>query len=1067
MFRITNILNPLTGGSTTEEYAWESGKPLAEYLEYAGEAIVACNGEMLAEALDAIFPARKEEYTVVMVPEGGDRTMWRNVANIALAGALFATPAGWAGVAGKAWLGFVGGNAIRLFLRDKEPQDRSQSASYAWHYQSSPNAAQGKPMPIVYGKVRVRPTLKNRYIKIEGDKQYLYALYGLAAHRVDERDLPTDDDLDSLEYGAEYTLADGSMPGVTFLNEGETPYGHGTASFAEDIIINGRAIGDFGAEVQWETRPGLPEQMVILGFEAAYATYTQDLAVYMDVAEVNPKELQLSLGFINPSRPKFIWHTHTLLIRGTAYTIPANNAEYTIGKVNYLYLDTAVSEADYQVQHTTAPSGSTKHIVATHNTAYAKSPFLANDMACPETADWVYPVTEITNAHNLEVVFELPYGLYGQKPEGGLRSAACRLFAQYRLHGADTWTDFEDYPASIPRSGNFVPDPDVRRNDRYSGLPTHGTDIDNRTIIRATTQPFALSLRALPDDYPLGLLDPEESYDIRVSASSPCVVKLVSVMGIVFGSDNSDGDWPGFTYPGEPLLGIKALASSQINSDLDVQVDVERSDVWVYNSNKKEWVTGDATNYAWAVYDILANGHPDHPAYPDYGNDDADAIYGCGVDHRRLDYRSFKVWAEHIGYEGSRDVDSTTLGYTVNIVYDTFMSAWDAILRLCQEGHGMVYPIGTTIYAFADMAASVSQVFTIGNIHLDTFVQQYLDRKNRMSMIEAAYWDADRNYERTTIAVRTADWDTGTDLNSPTAITLYGTNSFDQAVSITQYLLTSNLLLDNMVSFGVDVEAIGVKAGDVVEVQHDILTSGQGGRIVSVTDVAGVITVVVDRTLTMVAGTQYTFTVYHGNGTREVQNGYTSPTSSNTLVFDPAIGWSWDTTPAAYEVYAFGEAAFATKQYRVTKIGRTNELMRTLTLVQYDAALYEAFAPGDDPPGDAYGQYVSSKIAISNESTEELANLLNFASNVQLREILSRNRVTGEYESSIQVSWDTVQGDPRGSWEVYFRDVDVSDVDWQGAWETVSDGYSFRDKVEHDGKTYISLGDANTTTPGS
>jgi len=57
-----------------------------------------------------------------------------------------------------------------------------------------------------------------------------------------------------------------------------------------------------------------------------------------------------------------------------------------------------------------------------------------------------------------------------------------------------------------------------------------------------------------------------------------------------------------------------------------------------------------------------------------------------------------------------------------------------------------------------------------------------------------------------------------------------------------------------------------------------------------------------------------------------------------------------------------------------------------------------------------------------------------------------------------------VDGDPRGSWEVWFRDVDASDLDWQGAWSNPAP-YAQDDKVEHDGGAWISLSDDNLSEP--
>ncbi len=682
---------------------------------------------------------------------------------------------------------------------------------------------------------------------------------------------------------------------------------------------------------------------------------------------------------------------------------------------------------------------------------------------------------------------------------------------------------------------------------------------------------------------------------LRVSAYAPTTVKIVNLATIVYGEANIDETAPGFTYPGEPLLGIKALASGQISGDLDVQVDAERSKVWVYTGS--EWEKLDANNHAWAVYDILAQGHVDHPAYPTYDNINAEAIYGCGIDKDRLDYESFREWADNI------DV----LEYSLNIVFDTFMTAWDAILRICQEGRGMVYPVGAKIYAFTDKAADATQLFTMGNIHADTFVQRFMGATQKINMIETTFYDAERNYEKTTLATRTADWDSTDGPSIPISIILYGTTSVDQGWSIPRFLLRGNELLNNIISFGVDVDALAAQAGDVVEVQHDVLNAGRGGRIVSyaenlisnpsfetrawtpwtIWNTSGnpnkrqIITTTVftgtyswwHQSATTNSGNYQTFTVlpstvytlscwawiiedYTGTDSIRVMtsvdgevtydSGYadisilgswqrlsvtvTTGVAQTSMTMwvggkgncyfdaiqveqaaavtdwmqqarvtldrevtlagdDELIVWRdgvritkttslntgetrdnilyitpWAVPPQQYDIYSFGaDSTTIVNKYRITEISRTDELMRTLTLVQYDAALYDSYTPADADPVISGGYVAAAKVAPPTTLIETIADLLNIATNVQIREVVSRNRTTGQYESSLVVTWDPVNGDPRGTWEVWLRDVDASDDGWQGSWEAGTYGHD--DKVEYDGKAYISLEDENTSTP--
>ena len=80
---------------------------------------------------------------------------------------------------------------------------------------------------------------------------------------------------------------------------------------------------------------------------------------------------------------------------------------------------------------------------------------------------------------------------------------------------------------------------------------------------------------------------------------------------------------------------------------------------------------------------------------------------------------------------------------------------------------------------------------------------------------------------------------------------------------------------------------------------------------------------------------------------------------------------------------------------------------------------------------------------------------------------MSRNDLTGKHDSSIRVVWDATDGAPRGEWEVWFRDVDLSSDDWEGTFTAAKAAleYSEGDRVELDGKTYRSTEDNNASTP--
>jgi predicted phage tail protein len=341
----------------------------------------------------------------------------------------------------------------------------------------------------------------------------------------------------------------------------------------------------------------------------------------------------------------------------------------------------------------------------------------------------------------------------------------------------------------------------------------------------------------------------------------------------------------------------------------------------------------------------------------------------------------------------------------------------------------------------------------MGNIHLDTFIQQYTAPSKKPNMLEIKFWDAGRNYEETTIAARTSNWDDSDTLNTPSSITLYGTTGYYQAFATARYSLLMDELSSNILSFGVDVDALAVEVGDIVEVQHDLLTTGESGRIVSVTSTPTTMTVVVDRTLTIASKQTYQFKVRHNDGTTDTKT-VTGGSSTNSIEFAYSPS-TWNKLPEAYEVYSFGLGSTNRLKYRVVNISRTSELKRTVTLMKHDPTIF------DVPANEDNSNFTSYKLAPANPYLNNQANILSVASNVRLQEVLTVNDKTGRIQSHIAVSWDANGGDHRGSWEVWYRDVDVSDLNWLGEYDedTV---YESDDKVEIDGRTYVAL--TTTTT---
>ncbi len=866
---------------------------------------------------------------------------WRLAAQAAQTFLLF-TPLGpgW-----KLFTYTASGFLINGLLNPKSDRPEELEKSYGWRHIGNPGASEGSAMPVIYGKVRVQPTIKNRFVTTESGKQYLHVLYSFASHRIDERavalwSLGGSTGSQRYEIGDEVQpIASAPEPGKTYVctkahnivyvdggvvktrNYTDTNYWNeskGTAAIT-NITINGNTITNY-PDLEYFTRPGLAEQTIIEGFDVTYSS--------------NPQ---------------------------------SGTADFKVG--------TGTSEID------------------------------------KERGQWTTVTTTAVNTQNIDLSFYFPNGLFSSDNQGNVAQNGVAIYAQYRKVGATTWINFDF--GHQTRSNNRT---DINRVFDYSNTlqSLNYGDVVQGVILRKEINAFYLSFKAQADGT---YLDPGQ-YEVRFGVNSyvldiiTAVVEVTNVATIVYGS---------FTYPGEPLLGIRALADGELNTDIDLRAVCERSTVDVYDPTISTWVKKSANIHAWAVYDMLCAGSTDHT--------DRTLTYGGGVSHTQLDnaYSEFLAWATY---------SSLLLGYSLNIVFDTFQELWNAILQVQQEGMGVVYPAGSEYHVIKDQALASDQLVNVALTNLGSFKRQWFDKTRKANLIEVTYFDEDRGYEPTTFAVRTADWDDQDRLSDPAKLVLYGTNNFNQAYALAKYKLNCNELLNQIATANLDVDSLQVGIGDVLKVQHDIPEIGDGGLVFGTATDTLIFDKVIDFSPSIIPLVVFI--------RRSDDVTYSLLLDNPGVAQDHAdlkAGQSWfgGVPPAKYDPYIVGLADTSYKQYRVIDIARSDRTMPRVTLLEYNA--------------DTYDPDLIPNLGLPDKTT------FNVAQNLRAVEILSR-RHTGEYESAIRLSWDSDPAQPFGEWEIFFRDVDAGDINWTGNWATGS-VYSTDDKVIHAGSSYVSLMDNN------
>ena len=849
------------------------------------------------------------------------RDNWKLAAQVLWVGSALVFPP--ATLAGR--LGYFGARFLINTMMGGDHKQKKLEASYDWQYKANKTASDGEAMPVIYGKVRVKPTIKNQFVTVENGKQYLNILYSFGCHKIDERTVSrwvatgsrgnyryyTGDEVRPLaaaeEQGKTYvcTHSHTTLTGVTYTHRGYWREGVGTAAIT-DITVNGNSIDNY-PDIDYTTRPGLPQQKLIEGFDVTYTNYPQNETCYFQ-------------------------------------------------------------------------------------------PY-------PAVGNWNQVTTTAALTQNIELTFYFPSGLVSDNA-GVLSLSTAFLYAQYRKVGTTTWTDF-DMGVQLKTSR----DPKASKVFDWvnEGITLGAYTLTQGQIQAKTIEPFYISFKAKgPGEY----LDPG-TYEVRVGCSKTDVL-IMNVATIVYGD---------FIYPGEPLLGLRALASGEINNDIDLRAVCERSTVDVYDTVVGTWTEKSASIHAWAVYDMLCAGSVGHP--------DATINYGGGVPYTRLDYASFLEWATY---------SSLTLGYTLNIVFDTFQELWDAVLAVSAEGMGVVYPVGSTFYAMKDQVTPSVDLACMGTVNLGSYKSQWMNASKKANLLEITYFDSEREYEPTTFSIRTADWDDGVTLSEPAKLVLPGTDNFNQAYKLGKYKLNCNEYLNQVVQLELDVDSLQLTVGKVVRLQHDVPDIGYGGLIVS--SVLATKTITFDQTIPFAAGpTPWVVYIRYNNDTIypfTLVNPGTPSTSAVSLTDFPGAG-----APPAQAPYIIGLSNTSYKEYRIIDIKRSQDHMPTVTMLEYNATVY--------------GNPNIPDLDLPTKTT------FNSATNLKAVEVLSR-RYNGEYQSNIRVTWDATLAAFFNEWEVLYRNVDARDQNWIGDWEAGT--YNKYEKVVHGGFAYVSLMDVNTLEPG-
>ena len=501
----------------------------------------------------------------------------------------------------------------------------------------------------------------------------------------------------------------------------------------------------------------------------------------------------------------------------------------------------------------------------------------------------------------IELTIGFPNGLYYSNDSGGMDKTSVTVDAEIRKVGTQEWQ-------SLPLSNNKGLSGHVKKEPkRWFFVDRENKNIANSNytgfIREATNSAFYRVFR-------FDNLD-KAKYEVRMRCSGKDGTSLRHV-NKVYWTQLTQIIYDDFVHPGKALIGIKALATSQLSgSDPDVSWIQERDKVWAFNPYNNQYEEKPADNPAWAAYDLLHICRKIGSEYVVFGQP-----YG------RIDYDAFNAWAEKC----------TLNKFTFNYIFDTATRLWDALKYPEVVGRGKVIPAGTRFTCVSDYQSSPVQLFTVANIKYGSFTEEFQGVEARANSIELSFVNKDKDYERDVIPVYGDTYDESNSLTNPAQIELMGCTSLEQAYRHGKHYLRCNKYEVRTVTFEAFTDAIACTVGDIILVQHDVPEWGEGGRVVAVNKQ----TITLDKEVSTQPGKRYQLLVR--NNTTDAVSTYNvvNVSGSNVIV--------QETIPVQKDcIYAFGEISKAAKPFRVLAIAEGHfEMTRKIQCMEYYPELYAA-----------------------------------------------------------------------------------------------------------------------------
>lgn len=523
------------------------------------------------------------------------------------------------------------------------------------------------------------------------------------------------------------------------------------------------------------------------------------------------------------------------------------------------------------------------------------------------TKDNPYVYTTVdADVEGFEIHLRLNNGLYQQDPaSGGILSWSVTYRVEYKPHNEQNYIDLGETTISAKSQTA------VRRVFRKVGLAPDQYDIRiTRTSDDSSIDPLKQG------DLSFFSLDEIKTDDLRYPNTALLGLQLLA-------TDQLSGSMPNIT---SIVKGKKVSVPYVLNQG--VPVDWED---YYWDGNFYRLLSDD-TQLSWDGYSYVEK----YSANPVWCLKDFITNSRCGlgefISNANLDNASLLEMSRYCEEKVPDGQGGFEKRFRMDVVIDSNTKALDVLIQLCATFNAMpVYSAGGISFKI-DKQSNPTQLFSMGNIIKDTFVQSWKTLKEIPNVIEIQFMDKDKGYRQETIAYIDEDALAQGDPMRKAQVRLFTTRA-SYAIRAGRYALKVAKYINRSISFKAGIDAVACQAGDIISVSHDVPQWGFSSRVQ-----AGSTTTLVklDRTVEIEQGKSYKIQVRFSDDTIEEQS-ITSPAGNYTEVECTAFA----SAPQAFDVYAIGETNKVKKDFRVISIQREGKDEVQIQALEYEENVYD------------------------------------------------------------------------------------------------------------------------------